>query len=137
MLIRVWLSHPHHIATMGHPNTQSKVQKLKNNNHHVFFLPFSCPNHVSLSPPFACNETSKACFTMASITHYTIVKHAFDWNDTFFHFLETNFAPILDVGLLTVVGVSCEASVQLAHLQAISCSPTLRWSMTKRRLLIW
>jgi len=32
-------------------------------------------------------------------------------------------APILDVGLLTVAGVSCEASDQPAHSQAISCSP--------------
>jgi hypothetical protein len=31
----------------------------------------------------------------------------------------------LDVGLLTVAGVSREANVQPAHLQAISCSPML------------
>jgi hypothetical protein len=35
-------------------------------------------------------------------------------------------APILDVGLLTVAGVSCEASNQPAHLLAISYSPTPR-----------
>ncbi len=35
-------------------------------------------------------------------------------------------APILDVGLLTVVAVSCKASVQPAHSQAISCSPMPR-----------
>jgi hypothetical protein len=42
-------------------------------------------------------------------------------------------APILDVGLLTVAGVSYEASDQPAHSQAISCSPMSRWSVTKRR----
>jgi hypothetical protein len=36
------------------------------------------------------------------------------------------FTPILDVGLITIVGVSCEASIQPAHLQAISCSSTPR-----------
>jgi hypothetical protein len=33
-------------------------------------------------------------------------------------------APILQVGQLTIAGVSCEASVQPVHSQAISCSPT-------------
>jgi hypothetical protein len=35
-------------------------------------------------------------------------------------------APLLDVGLLTVIGVSSEAIGQTAHSQAISCSPTPR-----------
>jgi hypothetical protein len=33
-------------------------------------------------------------------------------------------APLLDVGKLTVAGVSCEASDQPAHSQVISYSPT-------------
>jgi hypothetical protein len=41
------------------------------------------------------------------------------------------YAPILDVGLLTVAGVTCEASDQPTHSQAISCSPTPRWSATR------
>jgi hypothetical protein len=49
-----------------------------------------------------------------------------------FHFVLC-CAPILDVGLLTVVGVSCEASVQLAHSQAISCSPMSHVSRAKPR----
>ncbi len=40
-------------------------------------------------------------------------------------------ALILDVGQLTVAGVSCETSIQPAHSQAISCSPTSRWSTTE------
>jgi hypothetical protein len=41
-------------------------------------------------------------------------------------------APILDVGLLTVVGVSYEANDQPAHSQAISYFSTPRWSVTKK-----
>jgi hypothetical protein len=36
------------------------------------------------------------------------------------------FALILDVGLLIVVGVNCDANVQSTHSHAINCSPTLR-----------
>jgi hypothetical protein len=42
------------------------------------------------------------------------------------------YALILDVGLLTVAGVSYEASDQPAHSQAISYSPMPRWSVTER-----
>jgi hypothetical protein len=48
----------------------------------------------------------------------------------FFHILFD--APILDVGLLSVAGVSCKPNDQLAHSQAISCSPTPRWSTMER-----
>jgi hypothetical protein len=48
----------------------------------------------------------------------------------FFHILFD--APILDVGLLSVAGVSCEPNDQPAHSQAISCSPTPRWSAMER-----
>jgi hypothetical protein len=47
----------------------------------------------------------------------------------FFFFSLSLCAPILDVGLLTVVGVSYEVSIQSVHSQAISCSPTSRWTM--------
>jgi hypothetical protein len=39
----------------------------------------------------------------------------------------------LDVGLLTVIGVSYEASVQLMHSQAINSSLMRRWSAIERR----
>jgi hypothetical protein len=54
--------------------------------------------------------------------------HFFEEIESSFGIVENFFfdASNLDVGLLTVAGVSYEASNQPAHSQAISCSPTPR-----------
>jgi hypothetical protein len=42
---------------------------------------------------------------------------------------------ILDVSLLTVVGVNCEASVQPAHLQAKSAAPQCRTEARRKKII--
>jgi hypothetical protein len=66
---------------------------------------------------FKFNFSNFHKFEVQFSTVSTNINNSFSFSFFFF------CAPILDVGLLTVVGVSCEASVQPAHSQAISCSP--------------